>query len=356
MARSRSWLVIAAACLVASSGCGDGDTYAAVEMPAPAAAWPSPSHRDAINPRLLRRFRPIAVPAASRHEPSPEKVALGRMLWFEPRLSRDDHVTCNTCHSLAAYGVDGKKTSVGVDGQVGRRNAPTVYNAAEHFVQFWDGRVPDVEEQAKGPLLSPKEMGSTRELVESRLRAIPAYRAAFKSAFPAEAEPVTFDNVAVSIAAFERRLKTRSRWDDYLAGKKDALTPKELHGLRVFIDVGCMSCHTGPQMGASMFQVAGVMQAWPEMSDLGRFEVTHVPSDRMVFKVPTLKNVARTAPYFHDGSCATLPEAVRIMGERQLGVELSEGEVGAIVTFLDSLTGELPAELMAPPPPEVASP
>lgn len=354
MASSRFWLVIAAGCLLASSGCGDDDAHAAVEIPAPSAA--SPTHVDGINPRLLRRFRPIAVTSGTRREPNPAMVALGRMLWFEPRLSRDNHVTCNTCHALASYGVDGKKTSVGIDGQVGRRNAPTVYNAAEHFVQFWDGRAPDVEEQAKGPILNLKEMGSTRELVETRLRAIPAYRAAFKSAFPDEAEPVTFDNVANSIAAFERRLKTRSRWDDYLAGKKDALTPKELHGLRVFLDVGCMGCHTGPQMGASMFQVAGLIEAWPDKSDLGRFDVTHVPSDRMVFKVPTLKNVARTAPYFHDGSCATLPEAVRIMGERQLGVDLSEDEVRAIVTFLESLTGELPAEYIAPPPPVIASP
>jgi cytochrome c peroxidase len=192
-------------------------------------------------------------------------------------------------------------------------------------------------------------MAATRASVESTLRAIPGYGELFRSAFPGRSQPVTVDSVATALGAFERGLVTTSRWDAYLAGDSQALTPAELHGLRTFLAVGCVGCHTGPQVGASMFQRAGVVEPWPSQDDLGRFEITHQPIDRMVFKVPTLRNVTRTAPYFHDGSAASLPAAVRLMGQRQLGIELSAREVASIVNFLGALTGELPARYIARP-------
>lgn len=305
------------------------------------AGEPSTAEATAINPRLLRRFQSVANRAPTV-QTTPEQVTLGRMLWFDTRLSQDRDLSCDSCHTLSAYGVDGRVTSTGHRGQQGRRNAPTVYNAAEHFTMFWDGRARDVEAQATGPILNPGEMAMTAPEVVARLRRVPAYVRQFGEAFPEARDPLTITNVGRAIAAFERGLTTRSRWDDFLNGQSDALTPAEQEGLRVFLNVGCMGCHTGPQIGASMYQVAGVVEAWPNQRDLGRFEVTQVVTDRMVFKVPTLRNIARTAPYFHDGSAATLPDAVRAMGRHQLGIQLGDGEVRSIVTFLNALTGELP--------------
>jgi cytochrome c peroxidase len=315
--------------------------------------------RNEINPRLLRRFRRIAQTPRDGPPPQPGLVSLGRMLWYETRLSRGGQISCNTCHTLGDYGVDHHPVSVGDRNQQGRRNSPTAYNTAEHISLFWDGRARDAEQQAPTSILNPAEMAATREGVERTLRAVPEYARRFHDAFPADAEPVTIANVARCLAAFERGLVTRSRWDDYLSGKREALSSDEIDGLRVFLDVGCMSCHTGPQVGASMLQVAGFVQPWLNQRDLGRYEVTGVPADRMVFKVPTLKNVTKTSPYFHDGSCADLGEAVRLMGRHQLGIELSEREVTSIVTFFGALTGELPHEYIAPPalpPPVLAQP
>ena len=324
-----------------------------------AARSPSPdlvvANRAAINPRLLRRFRPIAATQIPAPPTNPEMIALGRMLWYETRLSRAGDISCNSCHALDAYGVDHQPTSVGDRGQRVRRNAPTVYNAAQHPAQFWDGRARNLEEQARAPMLNPREMASTQQSVESFLRATPEYCRRFRGAFPAMSQPVTFDNAARAIAAFERGLVTKSRWDDYLTKDAHALSPEEMEGLRVFLEVGCMSCHTGPQVGASMFQVTGFVEPWPDQTDLGRFEVTGVPADRMVFKVPTLKNVTRTGPYFHDGSCPDLRLAVRTMGRHQLGIDLAEREITAIVAFLGALAGELPHDYISAPALPVAS-
>lgn len=306
--------------------------------------------RELVNPRLLRRFRPVAV-AGPHVTPasSPQMVALGRMLWYEQRLSHSGQIACNTCHDLNKYGVDHLSTSVGEGGQHGRRNAPTVYNSASHLAQFWDGRANDLEAQATGPILNPVEMASTRGQVEATLRGIPGYVTLFKEAFPHAPEPITLANVAKCLSAFERGLNTRSRWDDFLDGNTFALSAAEIKGLRVFLEVGCMACHTGPQVGGSMFQVAGAVEPWPNRKDLGRFEITGMPSDRMVFKVPTLKNVTLTAPYFHDGSYSDLAGAVRAMGRHQLGVELSDGEVSSIVAFLGAFAGALPRDYIAAP-------
>jgi cytochrome c peroxidase len=310
---------------------------------------PTPTDTDVrINPRLLRRFQPLEKPSAPRSQAERARVDLGRALFYDARLSKAGSVSCNSCHVLASYGVDHEPTSTGHAGQHGQRNAPTVYNASGFFVQFWDGRAPSVEEQAKGPILNPVEMamGSAAD-VERTLRGIPEYVAAFRTAFPDAREPVTLDNTGQAIGAFERGLVTPSRWDDYLRGDTNALTNPEKKGLKTFLDSGCMVCHTGRYLGGSMFERVGAVEPWPNQTDQGRSVVTGRSEDAMMFKVPTLRNIAKTAPYFHDGSAATLGEAVGRMGRHQLGIELSPTEVGSIVTWLDSLTGELPIDYIA---------
>jgi len=280
-----------------------------------------------------------------------EKVVLGRMLYYDPRLSKGQDVSCNSCHELNKYGVDNQPVSDGDKGQKGTRNAPTVYNAAGHFVQFWDGRAPTVEEQAKGPILNPVEMAMPNEkralaVVDS----MPEYVEAFQKAFPGEKHPVTFDNLAKAIGVFERKLVTVSRWDKFLGGDQAALTDAEKAGLNKFLDAGCQNCHNGIYLGGSMFQKLGLAIPWDNADDPGRFAVTKQEADRMVFKVPTLRNVEKTAPYFHDGSIATLDEAVRQMANHQLARTLSKAEADSIVTFLKALTGELPTEYIKEPP------
>jgi cytochrome c peroxidase len=293
---------------------------------------------------------PASIPAPD-DPATPARVALGRMLYYDTRLSIDNTVSCNTCHLLGAYGVDHRPVSVGVNGQTGSRNAPTVFNAAGHGTQFWDGRAPTVEEQAKGPILNPVEMGMpSGAAVVQRLQALAEYRAAFAAAFPSEAEPVTYDNVGRAIGAFERGLVTPSRWDAFQAGDTAALTRAERIGLNRFAALGCPACHRGTYVGGDMFQKAGLVEPWPAQGDLGRYVVTHRRADRLVFKVPSLRNVERTAPYFHDGEVATLEEAVRWMARHQLGRELREAEVVSLVTWLKSLTGTVSEEYVAPPP------
>lgn len=292
---------------------------------------------------------PRAMPA-SDNPATPARIALGRMLYYERALSLDSTVSCNNCHLLDRYGVDHMPVSVGVKAQLGPRNAPTVYNAAGHLAQFWDGRAPDVEEQAKAPILNPVEMAMPNgDAVTARLRAVPAYRAAFAAAFPGEAEPVTYDNVGRAIGAFERLLVTPSRWDAFLGGDSTALTPTELHGLKEFVALGCTTCHNGTYVGGEMYQKVGLVEPWPEQDDLGRYEITHRRGDRLVFKVPSLRNVERTAPYFHNGRVATLQEAVQRMARYQLGRKPGNAEIESVVTWLKSLTGTVPEDYIAPP-------
>ena len=308
---------------------------------------------------LLAPFQPVPVTAATPENPlTPEKVALGRMLYFDARLSKNHDVSCETCHVLGAYGVDNEATSKGHKGQHGTRNAPTVYNAAIHFRQFWDGREPDVEAQATKPMLNPVEMAMPNEArIVQTLRSMPGYVDAFRKAYPDASEPVTLDGAAKAIGAFERKLLVPSRWDQFLQGDENALHADEIAGLRKFVEVGCQTCHFGPGMGGGMFQKFGLVMPWRDARDQGRFEITKQDSDRMIFKVPSLRNVDKTAPYFHDGSIATLPEAVKMMGRHQLGRELSDADVNSIVTFLGSLTGKLPEDLIVAPtlPPSTPS-
>jgi cytochrome c peroxidase len=305
-----------------------------------------------LNPRLLRRFAParsqIDAPTGA---PSEATVQLGHLLFFDARLSKNGDLSCNSCHRLDKYGVDGMTTSVGFGGKKGKRNAPTVYHAAGFFQQFWDGRATDVEEQAKGPITNPNEMGMANgDAVVKVLQAIPGYAELFKKAFPADAHAISYDNVGRAIGAFERMLTTKSRWDQYLGGDKAALTSDEKEGLKVFTNVGCMVCHTGEMLGGNSFQKLGSVEAWPNQTDQGRFEVTKTAMDKMMFKVPTLRNVAMTGPYFHDGSAPTLDEAVRMMGKHQLGIDMSPEEIVSVVKWLKSLTGTLPAaELISEP-------
>jgi cytochrome c peroxidase len=299
-----------------------------------------------LSPRLLRRFAAIHVPPASTN---PQLVRLGRMLFYEPLLSRTGKISCNSCHPLDRFGTTGTKTSLGVDGKVGRRNAPTVYNAVGHFRLFWDGRAATLDEQAGGPIGNPNEMGMRPGRAVEVLKAVPGYTTAFAQAFPNAAEPITIEHVTEAIAEFERGLVTPARWDRYLDGDTQALTPTEKEGAKLFANLGCMVCHTGASVGGTMFEKLGVFAPWPNQTDRGRREVTQNPADDMVFKVPSLRNVAQTAPYFHDGSAASLDTAVRLMAHHQLGVDLSEDEARDIAAWLGSLTGVIPRDYIAPP-------
>jgi cytochrome c peroxidase len=271
------------------------------------------------------------------------KITLGKKLYVDPRLSRDKDISCNSCHSLANFGVDNQKTSPGHKKQRGGRNSPSSFNAALHMAQFWDGRAKDVEEQALGPIQNPIEMAMAvggKEVV-ARLSADAEYHELFKRAFPTEKDPLTFANVGKAIGAFERTLVTPSRFDAFVKGDDKALSDAGLAGLKTFKEVGCMACHNGATLGGQMYQKLGLVKPYAT-KDLGRFEVTKNEFDKNVFKVPSLRNVEKTAPYLHDGSIATLEEAVRIMGEYQLGRKLDDKQVAEIVTFLKSLTGKLP--------------
>ena len=303
-----------------------------------------------VPPRLLRRFSPITKLGFGQREED-GAAELGQKLFFDARLSKDRSQSCASCHDVGAGGSDGKPPSHDLSHNLHRRRkVPTVLNAAGAFAQGWDGRVSAVEEQAIIPLLNPEVMGMrTSGAVIARIREISGYETLFRQAFPDALIPISISNVGRAIGAYERKLATPGRWDSFLRGEPGALSTSEKEGLRTFLAVGCMVCHTGPLIRGTMFERAGVVEPWPDQSDPGRMAITKSEADRMMFKVPTLRNVARTAPYFHDGSAATLPEAVRKMGRHQLGVELTSREVDAITTWLRSLDGDLPAVLVTKP-------
>lgn len=308
--------------------------------------------RPSLEERARLTFKPLPKQFDSDENPmSPAKVELGRQLFFETRLSKSQTVSCNSCHDLARYGVDGEPTSLGHKKQRGGRNSPTVYNAGHHIAQFWDGRAKTLEEQAKGPVLNPLEMAMPDEaMVLKVLTSIPGYAPMFAKAFPQDKEPVTFDNVAKAIGAFERTLVTPSRFDKYLAGDAAALTASEKKGLQTFMDLGCITCHTGEGVGGSMYQRLGFAVPIENLKDQGRFEATKAEADRYFFRVPSLRNVEKTAPYLHDGSIKKLDEMVAFMAKYQLNKELRPDELSSVVTFLKSLTGELPTKKSISPP------
>lgn len=279
-----------------------------------------------------------------------EKIILGKTLFYDNRLSLNNTQSCNTCHNLKTYGVDNEATSAGDLGKRGDRNSPTVYNAAFHFVQFWDGRAADVEEQAGGPVLNPVEMNMPSEKeMEKRLKAIEGYKELFAKAFPEAKEAISYRNMQEAIGAFERTLVTKnSKFDNFIAGDLNALNSAEKAGLKTFIDAGCIACHSGKLLGGNMYQKFPLFgssymeKTGSKREDLGRMEETKNEVDKFMFKVPSLLNITETGPYFHDGSVTDLNEAIQIMAELQLGKTLSDEEVTSIATFLGTLKGELP--------------
>jgi cytochrome c peroxidase len=304
-----------------------------------------------VDPGAIQAFQPLpdAVPSAENAS-SADKVALGRMLYYDGRVSTSGDVSCYVCHPLHDYGTSHRRTGVGHDGLVGGRNEPTVYNAAGHIAQFWDGRAADVEDQALGPVLNPVEMGmADGESVLAVLRGIPGYVDAFRAAYPAEADPISFVNFGRAVADFERGLLTPSRWDAFLKGDATALTDEEKAGFNEFASVGCIQCHNGPYVGGGFYQKAGVVHPWFNRTDLGRFAVTGNPADSLFFKVPSLRNVEETWPYFHDGSVQRLDDAIRLMAWHQLGKELTDAQVTSITVWLRTLTGPVPLEYINEP-------
>ncbi|MDX5321594.1 MAG: cytochrome-c peroxidase [Bacteroidota bacterium] len=298
--------------------------------------------------KAMAIFRQLPEPA----DATSAKAVLGKKLYFETALSINNSLSCNSCHMLDKYGVDNLPTSPGHEGKKGDRNSPTVYNASFHLAQFWDGRAANLTEQAKGPILNPVEMGIPDEKTAvARIKAIPEYTALFAAAFPDEKEPITYNNIAGAIAAFEETLITPAPFDAYLAGDLNALTPQQKEGLDLFINKTCISCHMGPGLGGAIYQKFGLVNGpyWDythsEKHDRGRAEITKNDGDEYFFKVPSLRNIEKTGPYFHDGSVSDLSEAVKIMGHTQLGQEFTPEEIASLVEFLKSLTGEIPGHV-----------
>jgi cytochrome c peroxidase len=294
-------------------------------------------------------FQPIpgSVTEVRGQAISQPQITLGKALYFDPRLSRSQTISCNSCHNLGTAGVDNASKSIGHNWQRGDRNSPTVLNAVFNAAQFWDGRAADLKEQAKGPLVNPVEMNSTEELVESTLRSIPGYADMFRQAFPSDPQPVTFDNAARAIEAFETTLITpNSKFDQFLQGSDTAMNAQELQGLSLFMEEGCITCHTGVNLGGQTFFPFGLINK-PHPSilpteDTGRAGVTKQAEDDYFFRVAPLRNIALTAPYFHSGQIWDLSEAVSVMSDAQLGQKLSPEDVGAITSFLGTLTGDQP--------------
>lgn len=304
---------------------------------------PPPVRLDMVLINALFKNDPSAPQAESPS--TPEKVALGRLLYHEKRLSKHGDVSCATCHDLANYGQDNKPVSTGTGGQLGERNTPTTWNAARNYKQLWDYRADSVEEQSILPVLNPIEHGLADEAeVAAKIKAVPELVAAFEKAFGA-GDVVTAANFKIAIGAFERTLVTTSRWDKFLDGDKNALSNDEKRGLKTFIDVTCHTCHMTRLLGGSMPQKMGVYVPYAT-EDTGRHRVTGNDVEKFFFKVPSLLNVAKTAPYNHDGKRESLPVAVKQMARLQLNKDITDEQVESIVTFLNALTGELPADIV----------
>jgi len=306
-----------------------------------------------LNPTELRQqaqelFKPLpsTVPAVKGNKITAEKIALGKALFFDPRMSASGVFSCNSCHNLATGGDDNLETSIGHGWQKGPRNSPTVFNAVFNIAQFWDGRAEDLKAQAKGPVQAGVEMANTPGQVVATLKSMPQYVEWFKAAFPGEADPVTFDNFAMAIEAFEATLITPAPFDSFLNGDDDALSAEAKRGLQLFMDKGCASCHAGINVGGEGYYPFGLIEkpgadVLPE-NDKGRFAVTNTADDSYVFRAAPLRNIALTAPYFHSGKVWGLKQAVAIMGTAQLGEKLEGNDVDLIVAFLESLTGRAP--------------
>lgn len=305
---------------------------------------------DSIMAKAKNVFQPLPTEAVNPDNPlTPEKVALGKALYFDNLLSMNQTQSCNTCHDMETYGVDNQPTSLGDGGERGTRNSPTTLNSALHFLQFWDGRMKDVEEQAGGPVMNPDEMNMPSEdVVMARLSEHKDYPKMFAAAFPEEKNPMSFDGMRKAIGAFERTLLTPSRFDEFLKGDNTALTEQELTGLETFMSTGCTACHNGPLLGGNMFQKYPLFGTHKEytgstVDDLGKMDDTKNEADKYLFKVPSLLNIAETWPYLHDGSVRELDKTVNLMAKAELNKELTPEQTNDIVAFLKALTGEVPA-------------
>ena len=330
-------ILLAALTTLTAAGCTKKET------PAPAAEEAAAVEEE--KPAVVAVEPLVALPSSV--DVDMEKVLLGRSLFHDTALSGDGTVACSTCHMLDHGGAEPRKTSAGIGGQVGPINSPTVLNAAYNFVQFWDGRAKDLQEQAAGPVENPIEMGAKWDNVVERLKKNKEYVSSFAKLYD---DGITKDNTTDAIAEYEKSLITPSRFDKFLSGDETAITDAEKKGYATFKEAGCTACHTGIAIGGTMFQKMGLVSDYFKgrgtpvtKADLGRFNVTKNPADKHFFKVPTLRNVALTSPYLHDGSRATLEETVALMGKHQLGKDLTDAQVNSIVTFLKALTGELPA-------------
>ena len=301
----------------------------------------SDSERQSLMKLSRTHFKILPNRMPGSENDSKKLIDLGEKLYFDTRLSENDKISCNSCHIIDGKkgGVDNLPTSPGTRGKNGDRNSPTVLNAGLQFVQFWDGRAADLKEQAKGPILNSVEMAMPGEdAVVRKLRTIPEYTALFAAAFPDASQPLTYDNLAEAIAAFERTLITRDRFDDFLRGNIQALSTTELNGLNLFMQKGCTTCHTGALLGGNQYQKMGLIKPYENIVDTGRYHETGIESDRYMFKVPILRNIKLTGPYFHDGAEPDLHQAVIRMAKMQLGLDLLNMEALPLVSFLETLT------------------
>ena len=321
----------------------------------------TPTLASDLRDEALELFTPLpsTVPALNDNAITPEKIDLGKALFFDPRMSASGVFSCNSCHNLATGGDDNLETSIGHGWQKGPRNSPTVLNSVFNEAQFWDGRAPDLAEQAKGPVQAGVEMANTPDNVVATLNSMPQYVEWFTASFPEDSAAVTFDNFAKAIEAYEATLITPSPFDAFLNGDEAAMSAEQKQGLQVFMDKGCATCHNGVNVGGHSYYPFGLIEKpgsdiLPE-GDKGRFAVTETADDEYVFRASPLRNIDQTAPYFHSGIVWDLKVAVQVMGESQLGEDLSDEEADLIVAFLGSLTGDMPEVVYPLLPAETAT-
>ncbi len=324
----------------APPGSGGASTVAEPEMKA---------STDPLTLQARAVFEPIPLkaPELSGNPATVERVALGAMLYFDPRLSVTHSISCASCHNLGLGGADNSPMSAGFHGTRGARNSPTVFNSVFNFAQFWDGRAKDLEEQAGGPMVNPVEMASPKLHITEQLAALPQYRAAFAGAFPGDSNPVSLANAQKAIAVFEATLITRNApFDRFLRGDATALNATQKAGLTLFMEKGCTACHSGVNIGGTMYAKFGAVAApdakYRPAGDKGRGGITGKAADDYFFKVPTLRNIALTAPYFHTGSEQDLAKVVDVMAKTQLGQTLTQAETAKIIAFFQALTGDQP--------------
>lgn len=295
-----------------------------------------------IDDTVLSFFSPLPIAMPGSEKDTTALINLGEQLYFDTSLSGTNTQSCNSCHNIlnGGAGVDHSIVSVGAFGEAGTRNAPSTWNAGLHFAQFWDGRAKTLEEQAPLPIFNLKEMGMLSETDVINKLNDKNYLTAFKSAFPNQALPINIENIAKALAAFQRTLISRDRFDDYLAGNKNAISSVEKNGLNVFINKGCVGCHNGPLLGGQLIMKMGLVNPYPNTIDKGRAQVTGNASDNFFFKVPSLRDVNNTPPYFHDGAVNTIEQAIKDTGWHQLGIKLNEEEVKAIKMFFNTMNNQ----------------